>query len=192
VILTIAALCLVVVAVLLAKQDRGEDVRIPAARDTQAEPGAIGTSGTDVPKGADENAGPAAVVAPAIIQELETITGSVDGNELVGRRVDLHVTVREIANETAFWIGEGDNRVLVVLGRDTRDGDDRQRGLPPSHRILTVHAGQQATVSGSVRRLPRAEEMHSWDLTRTDMAELRERPVYIRADAVTTNGHGTF
>ena len=53
-----------------------------------------------------------------------------------------------------------------------------------------MHAGQQATISGSIQRLPKAEEMSSWQLTRTDAAELADRQFYVRADTVTTNGHG--
>ena len=152
--------------------------------------GVTGTSGDEIPRAADDNGGRAAVVPPAIIQELETITGSVDGQQLIGRRVDLHVKVQDIANDAAFWVGEGDNRLLVVMGRNNRNGRQQQAGAPPSHGILPVHAGQQATISGSIQRLPKAEEMFSWQLTRTEAAELADRQFYVRADTVTTNGHG--
>jgi hypothetical protein len=153
-------------------------------------PGSVGTSGTvDAPAATDS--GSVAVVPPAIIQELDTITGSVGGQELVGRRVDLHVTVHSVPNEVVFWIGGKDNRVLVALGRDNRDGRGRQHGLSPRHGILTVHAGQQATISGSLQRLPKAEEIYGWRLTEPDYAELLDRKMYIRADTVTTDGHGS-
>jgi hypothetical protein len=115
----------------------------------------------------------------------------VDGHELVGRRVDLHVTVSDIANDVAFWVGEKDNRVLVVMARDNRDGARRQSGGVASHGIVPVHRGQQAAISGTVQRLPKAEEMFSWGLTNNEAAQLEGRPIYIRADRVTSNGHGT-
>jgi hypothetical protein len=159
----------------------------PAAGTTT--PGSVGTSGAGIPPGVADG-GDDTTVVPAIIQELDTIAGSVDGQELIGRRVDLHVNVHSVPNDVAFWIGEKDNRLLVVLRRDTRDGRARQLGLPPRHGISPVHAGQQATISGSVQRLPKAEEMHSWQLTEPELAELLDRKLYIRADTVTTDGHG--
>jgi hypothetical protein len=152
----------------------------------------VGTTGAGAGSAIDgENSGgPPAVVPPAIIQELDTITGSVDGQELIGRRVDLHVPVQSVTNDVVFWVGAKDNRVLVVLGRDTRDGRERQVGLPPRHGISSVQRGQQATISGFVQRLPKAEDMHSWRLTQSDYAELLDRKMYIRADTVTTDGHG--
>jgi hypothetical protein len=162
----------------------------PAARATT--PGSVGTSGAGIPPGVDDgDGGLPAVVSPAIIQELDTITGSVDGQELIGRRVDLHVIVHSVPNEVGFWIGEKDNRLLVVLRRDNRDGRERQLGLLPRHGIAPLHAGQHATISGSVQPLPKSEEMYSWGLTQSDYDELRDRKLYIRADTVTTNGHGT-
>ena len=152
--------------------------------------GAVGTSGTgELPtiKGDD---GPTVVVAPAIIQELDTITGSVDGQQLIGRRVDLHAIVQTVPSDTAFWIGAGDNRLLVVLGRANRTGRAAQLGPDSHHGISPVHADQQATISGSVQPLPKAEEMRSWRLTDSDYAEVLDRKLYIRADTVTTHGHG--
>ncbi len=178
------------------QRDGGEGERFgprpgsPAPDTMGGNRGVTGTSGSDMPREADDNSGPAAVVPPAIIQELETITGSVDGQQLIGHRVDLHVTVQD-PNDVSFWAGEGDNRILVVYGRDNRDSETRQEGRPAMHGIQTLRAGQQATVSGSIQRLPKAEEMFSWQLTRTEAAELSDRQFYIRAYCVTANGHGT-
>ena len=197
--LTIVAMALVVVAACLywvLRHDAGEGERFgaPPGSSTPASMGGnrgvAGTSGDDVPRAAD-GGGPAAVMPPAIIQELETITGSVGGQQLIGQRVDLHVKVQDIANDTAFWVGDGDNRLLVVMSRDNRTDAQRQAGLPASHGILPVQTGQQATIAGSIQRLPKPEEMFSWQLTRADAAELADRQFYIRADTVTTNGHGT-
>ncbi len=152
--------------------------------------GSVGTTGTDEPRGSDGGGHPSAVVTPVLIQELDTITGSVDGQQLIGRRVDLHVIVQAVPNELVFWVGERGNRMLVVMGRDSRDGRERQLGLPARHWISPVHAGQQATISGSVERLPKAAEMSSWDLTEDELVELLDRKLYVRAGTVTTNGHG--
>jgi hypothetical protein len=189
------AMAAVILAIVWA---RGRDVeraeqleRTAASAGSGATAGSVGTSGSGGAADVDGGHGPSAAVQPAIIQELDTITGSVDGQQLTGRRVDLHVRVQGVPNEVAFWIGERDNRVLVVLGRDHRDGKARQVGLPPRHGISLVQRGQQATIAGSVQRLPKGEEIHNWKLTETDYADLLDRKVYVRADTVTTNGHGT-
>lgn len=152
----------------------------------------IGTSGGDVPEPAGESGASAAPTPAAAIRELATITGSIDGQELIGRRVDLHVPVHQIASDAAFWVGDGDNRLLIVTEPEDRGGSARETGEPPSHGISPVHEGQQATISGSVQRVPNAEEMAArWRLSEQEAAELSDRMLYIRADRVTTNGHGT-
>jgi hypothetical protein len=171
------------------RRDGGEGERVgppPGAPASEAMGGGVGTSGSRddrTPRGTEDNSGPPAVVPPAIIQEFETVSGTVDGHELIGRRVDLHAVVHDVANDVAFWAGEGDNRVLVVMGRDNRASDERQRGSPSKHNIKVVQGGQPTRIQGKVQRLPRAEEMFSWRLTRGEAAELRDRRIYIRADA---------
>jgi hypothetical protein len=144
-------------------------------------PGAVGTSGEQAP-GADQNSGPP---ASGIIHDLETITGSNDGHQLVGRRVELHAPVHQHINDVAFWAGMGDNRLLVVLARDDRGGEDRQRGEPSNTGVSGLRAGQQATISGTIQRVPYAEAMYSWGLTNADRAELMDRRIYVKADSVT-------
>src|SRR5688500_6502413 len=100
---------------------RGLEHGTGLVRTETGNPGVVGTSGQA--EGAGQNSGPAAT--GAIIHELETITGSNDGHELVGRRVDLHVPISQHVNDVAFWVGMGDNRLLVVLARDDRDGQER-------------------------------------------------------------------
>jgi hypothetical protein len=189
--LVAAAMVIVALGIVWASQ---RDVRRAGQLDAvnvapQATAGSVGTSGAGNAPEIEGSGGPPPVV-PAVIQELDTITGSVDGQQLIGLRVDLHVRVQAVPNEVVFWVGGRDNRVLVVLRRDHRDGKERQLGLPPRHGIAPVHTGQQATISGSVQRLPKAEEMYSWRLTEPDHAELLDRKMYIRADTVTTDGHG--
>jgi hypothetical protein len=126
-----------------------------------------------------------------VITEIETITGANDAMGLVGRRVDLHVDVQDRANDHAFWVGSRDNRLLVVIGRDRRGGSQKQRGEPPNHRIAPVRGGQRAAVSGIIRPAPKAEQRYSWNLTRDDERELADRKIYIDADTVSSEGHGS-
>src|SRR3954468_9379248 len=140
---------------------------------------AVGTSGTDHgTPGQAENSG-------SVIRELETITGLVDRRPLIGRKVDLHVPVASSANDQAFWIGEKDNRVLVVPRRDHRDSVKRQAGLVADNGIARLEAGTTAAITGSIQKLPIAEEMYSWGLTSEERSELGGDGVYLRADTIT-------
>jgi hypothetical protein len=143
----------------------------------------VGTSGVSAAAGEEEGS--------QVVREIETITGANDAMTLVGRRVDLHVDVLSRANDHAFWVGSPDNRVLVVLGRDNRNGEKRQAGTPASHGIAPVTGGQTATISGVVQAIPKAEDRFNWNLTRQDEDDLHARKVYIRADSVSSEGHGT-
>jgi hypothetical protein len=140
-------------------------------------PGTVGTSGT-----LDANQDPP---AGHTIRELETITGTNDGHQFVGRRVALNVPVNQHVNDIAFWVGERDNRLLVVLARDNRDAAERHRGDPADSGLGNLDAGRPTSIAGSIQRVPYAEAMYSWGLTQTDRAELMERRVYLRADTVT-------
>jgi hypothetical protein len=92
--------------------------------------------------------------SPATLHDLETATGAVDQNELIGRRVDFHVTVADLADSTSFWVGNKDNRMLVVLGPDA---------------VLSVKAGQMARITGAIEALQKPQN---------------DQKVYIRADNV--------
>jgi len=140
---------------------------------TAGENGATGTAGPA--RSVDE---PTAVYS---ISELET-TG--DRTQLVGRKVDLHVRVLGIANDEAFWIGEKDNRLLVVPSRDRRDSAQRQAGFVSGNDIAPMEAGQMAAISGTIQPLPIAEETYSWGLTTADREEVAASGVYLRADTV--------
>jgi hypothetical protein len=120
----------------------------------------------------------------AVVREIETITGANDAMSLVGRRVDLHVDVQSRANDHAFWVGSPDNRLLVVMGRDNRNGAKRQSGAPASHAVEPVRHGQRAAISGVVRSIPNKEQRFNWNLTEDDERELSERKVYIHAESV--------
>ena len=155
----------------------GELSTVPVRGVTDAR--AVGTAGTTAVGSTDR-----ASDAAATIKELETITGDNDGHELVGRKVDLHVPVQSRANNVSFWVGEKDNRMLVVMDRDRRSAAQRQQGGVANNPISPVHAGQQADITGTIQKLPRVEAMYSWGLSRDDWNELASRPLYIRADAV--------
>jgi hypothetical protein len=154
----------------------------------------IGTTGQQVSARSKDHvsvAGYEADPQPSVVREIETITGANDGMALVGRRVDLHVDVQERATDVAFWVGPRDNRVLVVLARDNRSARQRKQGEPAGHRIAPVHGGQRAVIAGVIRQAS-AEDLDSWNLNDDDKAELDERKIYIRADAVASEGHGHF
>lgn len=152
----------------------------PAPSPGEGDAGAVGTTGTLAPS--ERGRG-------VIVTEIETITGTHDPRQLVGRRVDLHVDVQERANDVAFWVGSRDNRVLVVLAGDrtARASHEQPRA---SHGILPVQTGQNATISGVVRPIPQPEERFSWRLTERQEDELQEKGIYIRAEEVSSNGHG--
>ena len=139
------------------------------------EPGALGTSGTfDQPAQADNT----------VIRELETITGLVDRHPLIGRKVELHVPVAGSANDEAFWVGEKDNRVLVVPRRDLRDNADRQDGRVAGNHIARLEIGHMAAITGSIQPVPIVEQRDSWGLTNEDREDLAARGVYLRADSI--------
>jgi hypothetical protein len=139
------------------------------------EPQAVATTGSHDEAGGED---------AAVVREIETITGTNDANSLVGRRVDLHVDVQSRANDHAFWVGSPDNRLLVVWGRDNRNGTKRQAGVPADHGIAPVRHGERAAISGVIRPVPIKEHRYGWNLTEDDERELSERKIYIHAEAV--------
>ena len=149
-----------------------------------------GTSGrvANLPGGEQTSGVPASAVAHAVIGEVETITGAVDGHELVGRRVDLRAELNDAAGNAnasgRFWIGPADNPVLVVLERDVRNEHQRITGESPDQPLPEIRGGEPVLITGQVQPVPRAEQMYSWNLTRQEKTRLADRPVYIRADSV--------
>src|ERR1044072_1098346 len=90
----------------------------------------VGTAGHDSAPEPDDS--------PATLHDLEKMTGSVDPHELIGTRVDFHVRVRDVNDDMSFWIGNRDNRILVVP-----DGVVSNGSAP-------VDAGRTARVIGSI------------------------------------------
>jgi len=127
-------------------------------------PAATGTAGRDEPEALDAD------VSPSTIHDVETITGAIDGHELIGRRVDLHAKAVGVTNKGAFWVGPRDNHVLVAPARD-----QRMARRP-------VREGQGVRISGIIQEVPNAQERLSWDLTAPDLLQLTDQRIYIRAD----------
>ena len=118
------------------------------------------------------------------IQDLKALLGTDDPVALAGRRVEIEVPTLAEHNPTTFWIGGAEDRLLVVMGRDTRNGSERQASAAPAHDIAPGRAGQQTSISGIVQRVPTAEGRFNWDLTSSQTRELKRRGVFILADRV--------
>ena len=127
----------------------------------------VGTSGVATAGAVDSE-----LPAPGLIRDIETITGSIDGHELVGRRVDLRVPVLAPAGTIGYWVGPRDNRVLVV----TRDAAAGPRGATTAAATQpTPTAGEITAVAGVIKPLP-ADAAARWALPDAD------RTVFILAD----------
>jgi hypothetical protein len=129
-------------------------------------PYAKGTAGRNQPEPTDAD------VSPSTIQEVETITGAVDGHELIGRRVDLRLNATGVTSQGAFWVGPRDNRVLVA------PAPDQQPSPQP------VREGEAVTILGTIHEMPNAKERLSWGFTAPDLLQLTEQKIYIRADRI--------
>lgn len=161
----------------------GREDFVAAPQQAAVVPVVLATSGT--------HEGSAEVEGGVVLTEIETITGAIDGMTLVGSRVDLHVDVQQRVTDRAFWVGSPDNRVLVVLGRDSGDGENEpQRAETSGHRLSPVRGGQRAAISGVIRAMPAYEQRLQWNLTEADGKELANRKIYIRADRFSAEGHG--
>jgi len=126
--------------------------------------------------------------SPATLHDLETVTGSTDPHELIGRRVDFHLKAADINNDTSFWVGNKDNRLLVVLGRDNRSNAQRDRGTPSPNDIKPAAPGQMVHITGLIEGIPNVEARYSWGLNESVRRALKDQKVYIRADHVTPEG----
>ena len=113
-----------------------------------------------------------AVVPPSTIQEIETITGAVDGHELLGRRVELRLNATGVTSQGVFWVGPQDNHVLVAPSQD------KQSATRP------VREGEAVTIVGTVLEMPNATQRLSWGLTAPDLLQLTDQRIYIRADRI--------
>jgi hypothetical protein len=126
--------------------------------------------------------------SPATLHDLETLTGAVDPHELIGRRVDFHVKVADINNYTSFWVGDKDNKMLVVLGRDNRSDAPPVVGVPSPKDNKPAAPGQTVRIVGTIEEIPDAEARYSWGLNDSQRSALKDQKVYIRAEHVTPEG----
>ena len=128
--------------------------------------------------------------SPATLHDLETVTGATDPHELIGGRVDFHLNVADSINYTSFWVGNKDNRMLVVLGRDNRSNAQRgpHRGAPSPDDIKPAAPGQMVHITGTIEGVPNGEARYSWGLTDSQRLALKDQKVYIRAEHVTPEG----
>lgn len=127
--------------------------------------------------------GPPLPTTGSVIDALGSLGGREDLSALIGQRVEVVVNIGPRVNDIAFWTGTPPDDLLVVIGRDTRSGSDRQRG-EPSDDALSVPVLGMALLRGVIEPLPYAEAMFSWRLTRRDIAVVQERGVYLRVDEV--------
>jgi hypothetical protein len=108
--------------------------------------------------------------SPATLHDLETVTGTVDPHELIGRRVDFYVKVADINNYTSFWVGSKDNRILVV----------RPQGAASPNDIKPAAPGQMVRITGTIEGID--PQRRAFD------DPLNDQKVYIRAEQVTSEG----
>ncbi len=157
----------------------------PHVRDRRTSPGTVPLDATPVGTSGHMEDSPDPYATAAILHDLETMTGAVDEHELIGRRVDFHEKVVGVGASGAFWIGTGDNRELVVAGRDTRTGDRGDGGDASTTAVMPVAGGQMVHVTGTIEPVPYAETRSSWRVSDTRHGALDDVKVYIRADSVT-------
>jgi hypothetical protein len=92
---------------------------------------------------------PAAPATPAAdpagpITDLATLTGAADLAPMVGRQVDLAgVPVAAMAGDRTFFVGEGSNRLFVLL-------PEGRPGVPTEDSV-NVNAGQTVALSGTLQ-----------------------------------------
>lgn len=113
---------------------------------------------------------------------LRTLLSSGDYDDLVGQRAEVIVEPGQAMNDVAFWVGDGEQSLLVVMGRDLRmktQGLGARAGDPAFDADMPL--AERAVVRGVVEEVPYAEARSSWGLTTRDERLLAERGVYLRA-----------
>ena len=140
----------------------------------------VGTAGHETAPGPEDS--------PATVHDLDTVLRTVDQNELIGRRVDFHVKVADVNNSTSFWVGNKDNRMLVVVARDSRSDAQRDRGSPSVKGIQPMQAGQTARITGIIEGIPHPEARYNGGINDSVRRALKDQKAYIRADTVVPEG----
>ena len=172
------------------RQQAGVSVGQTHEGDGQGAP--IGTGG-DAATIDHGNAGPPAISpSTAGLDLLRLGNGPGSWRDAIGQQMAVPAGAASHVNDIAYWVGEGDNRLLVVLSRDRTDRFEQ----PRTQSADASPAAGPGMVTGTLRRLPHAEAMFSWGLTNADAAALRERPIYLHVsadavDAALTEGQNT-
>ena len=93
----------------------------------------------------------------------------------VGRRASLEqVAIRDVASPRALWIGEGEQRVFVVLDPDVKNA---------SH--VPIRAGERVTLIGLVRAAPPEDQaIKQWALDPATAKTVRERGTYLHVTEI--------
>jgi hypothetical protein len=99
---------------------------------------------------------------------------------LVGRKVRIeNARVLDVTGDRDFWIGEGDNRqILVILNQVMTPQQPRIEGR------YDVNAGQTLDIlDGEVKAIPQWEDARSrWNLNQNLRTRFDNQRVYIEAD----------
>jgi len=91
----------------------------------------VGTTGHDTTSSTPEPDN-----SPATLHDLGTVMGTVDKHPLIGQRVDFHERVRDVNDDSSFWVGNKDNKMLVIP--------------ESSNGIQLVKPGQMARITGTI------------------------------------------
>lgn len=140
--LVLAAAALVILFWIFADNDR-EAYETAAVEPVVVSPVAVPPANIDPAVGTTEPMNAAGATGP--ITSLAALTGAGDMTPMIGRQVNLTgVPVTEMAGDRTFFVGEGNNRLFVLL-------PEGQPGLP-SEDSVNVNRGQTVTLNGTLRR----------------------------------------
>ena len=139
-----------------------------------------GAEGLEEPVAASSAAGARSVegaTAGEPITELAAITGAADAGALAGRPVRLSgARVDRMIGDATFWIGSGQDRVLVILDQVIPSEPRTVEGR------VNVNSGQSVDIQGRLRAA--ADAPPEGVLSAEDQRQLADRQVYVWADAV--------
>jgi hypothetical protein len=110
--------------------------------------------------------------AAGAITRLEDIRNAENPAALVGRQVRLEDVEFQGRAGKGFWIGEGDERILVMV---PQDGTVNLANWKP---------GTEVHVSGTIDRVPPGAA-RDWEVDAIQAGDLERRNIYIRATNVT-------
>lgn len=142
--LLLAAVALLLLIWILADNDPEpvEAVAVPPAVTSVEQPAVEPTGAAAAGAAPAAIGGDAAAAGP--ITDLAVLTGTADLTPMIGRQVQLtSVPVTAMAGDRTFFVGEGSNRLFVLL-------PETRAGLPTEDSV-NVNQGQRVTLSGTLR-----------------------------------------